>query len=290
MPKIIGKAETVVEIDGLRINELAGNVATSEDTISIAHVTVSSPTSEPWLTLDYDEWLCVTKGKMVLHYQQNKDIDTYEILEVNAGETCFVAKGERFRPVFPIAPTEYIPVCLPAFRPDRCHREEGSEVSDVTMKLRKLHNMDNENAPAKDVDPADILYHMCEEKLWQEAVDAKTAYYPPTFQADGNFTHATAVPPRLIVTANLFYTSSKGNWICLQLSRKALTDLGLITKDEEALPVGDAGVPSQISDNMWVCPHIYGGIPTTVEGVLVKTYKMERNEDGAFLNITGLTE
>jgi hypothetical protein len=77
MPKIIGKAETVVEIDGLRINELAGNVATSEDTISIAHVTVSSPTSEPWLTLDYDEWLCVTKGKMVLHYQQNKDIDTY---------------------------------------------------------------------------------------------------------------------------------------------------------------------------------------------------------------------
>ena len=222
MPKIIGKAETVVEIDGLRINELAGNVATSEDTISIAHVTVSSPTSEPWLTLDYDEWLCVTKGKMVLHYQQNKDIDTYEILEVNAGETCFVAKGERFRPVFPIAPTEYIPVCLPAFRPDRCHREEGSEVSDVTVKLRELHNMDNENALAKDVDPADILYHICEEKLWQEAVDAKTAYYPPTFQADGNFTHATAVPPRLIVTANLFYTSSKGNWICLQLSRKAL--------------------------------------------------------------------
>ena len=66
------------------------------------------------------------------------------------------------------------------------------------------------------------------------------------------YTHATAVPPRLVVTANFFYTYSKGNWICLQLSRKALTDIGIITKDEEALPVGDAGVPSQIRENMWV--------------------------------------
>lgn len=298
MPKLIGKAETVVEIDGLRIDELAGNVATSEDTISIAHVTVSSPTSEPWLTLDYDEWLCVTKGKMVLHCQQNKDIDNYEILEVNAGETCFVAKGERFRPVFPIAPTEYIPVCLPAFRPDRCHREEGEEASDVTVHLRKLHHMDNDNegstmqcttatATPKDADP-DVLYHMCQEELWQEALDSKTAYYPPTFQGDGYFTHATAVPQRLVDTANHFYTSSKGEWICLQLSRQALTDIGIITKDEEGLPVGDTEASSQIKENKWVCPHIYGGIPTTIDGVLVNTYKMERNEDGAFLNITGL--
>jgi mannose-6-phosphate isomerase-like protein (cupin superfamily) len=301
MPRIIGKAETVVEIDGLKIDELAGNVATNEDTISIAHVTVSSPTSEPWLTLDYDEWLCVTKGKMVLHIQQNKEIDTFETLEVNAGETCFVAKGERFKPVFPIAPTEYIPVCSPAFRPDRCHREEGTEASDVTLKLLKLHKIDANgitttngsssimDTGSREAEP-DVLYHMCQETMWQEAVDAKKAYYPHTFEADGFFTHATAVPQRLIDTANHFYTESQGNWICLQLSRQTLTNVGIITKDEEGLPVGDAPVPNQIKENKWVCPHIYGGIPTTIEGVLVNTFPIERNVEGTFLKITGVTE
>ena len=45
-------------------------------------------------------------------------------LEVKAGQTVFIEKGERFRPMFPDGGTEYVPVCLPAFRPDRCIREE----------------------------------------------------------------------------------------------------------------------------------------------------------------------
>ena len=40
----------------------------SEDTISIAHVHVTAPTSEPWLTLLYDEWMCVLSGKMTLMF------------------------------------------------------------------------------------------------------------------------------------------------------------------------------------------------------------------------------
>ncbi|KAL3904703.1 MAG: hypothetical protein SGARI_004806 [Bacillariaceae sp.] len=297
MPKLIGSSQVVVEVDGvLKIDELAGNVATEDDTISIAYVTVSEPTAEPWLTLDYDEWLCVRKGKMVLHYGEEKT------LEVNAGQTCFVAKGERFRPVFPVAPTEYVPVCLPAFRPDRCHREEGDEPSDgVTKKLLQLHKMDNETEEApmgclvgegQTRDP-DILYHMCEKPRWEEAVKAQKAYFPPTFEQDGSFTHATAVPQRLIDTANHFYTSSTAEWICLQLSRSALlTKAGIITKDEDGLPVGDAGVPDQIKQNHWICPHIYGGIPTIESlGVLTEIYPMVRDDDtGAFLNITGLTD
>lgn len=283
----------MVEIDGLRIDELAGNVATKDDSLSIAYVTVSEPTAEPWLTLDYDEWLCVLKGKMVLYYG-----DDNKTLEVNAGETCFVAKGERFRPVFPVAPTEYVPVCLPAFRPDRCHREEGEEASDVTNKLLKLHKMEEKN---KDVttsscgigerDP-DVLYHMCEKNRWEAAVKSQLAYFPPTFEKDGFFTHATAVPQRLIDTANHFYTSSPDDWICLQLSRSALTNTGIITKDENGLPVGDAPVPDQIKENHWICPHIYGGIPTMKGlGIVTKTYPMVRkDETGQFLNIVGLTE
>ena len=50
---------------------------------------------------------------MVLHYGDG------ETLDVPAGKTVMIEKGERFRPMFPEGNTEYIPVCLPAFRPDR---------------------------------------------------------------------------------------------------------------------------------------------------------------------------
>lgn len=293
MPKLIGKSRVVVDADGLTIDELAGNVATGDDALSIAYVTVSEPTAEPWLTLDYDEWLCVRKGRMVLHYGDGAT------LEVHAGETCMVSKGERFRPVFPVAPTEYVPVCLPAFRPDRCRREEGEEDSDVTRKLLELHGMNGgaeADAPGCLVgegqtrDP-DVLYHMCERPRWESAVASGKAYFPPTFEQDGFFTHATAVPQRLVDTANMFYTSSAAEWICLQLSRSALTNVGIITKDEDGLPVGDAGVPDQIKDARWICPHIYGGIPTVESlGILTKTYPMVRDEKGNFLCITGLTD
>lgn len=305
MPRLIGSSQTVVEVDGLKIDELAGNVATSEDTISIAYVTVSKPTAEPWLTLDYDEWLCVRKGYMVLEFQ--KEDGENGSLEVNAGETCFVAKGERFRPVFPIAPTEYVPVCTPAFRPDRCHREEGDVASDVTNKLLKLHGMEKDGdseevnlemkATATSINSCsananeDILFHMCEKHLWEGAVKSQKAYYPPTFEKDGFFTHATSVPQRLIDTANHFYKQSQTEWICIQLSRSALTNLGIITKDEGGLPVGDTPVAEEIIKNNWKCPHIYGGIPTLETlGVLTKTFPMKRNADGEFLTIIGLTD
>merc|ERR1719445_77779 len=291
MPRILGKSNTVVVIDGLKIDELAGNVASSEDTLSIAYVTISEPTSEPWLTIEYDEWICVRKGKVSLEFQNKNGVK--ETLEVNTGETCFVAKGERFRPLFPVAPTEYIPVCFPAFRPGRCHRDDGKEASDVTLKLRELHGSDNESSSiqCKPMENEDILYHMCEKKLWEEAVASKKAYYPPTFEVDGFFTHATAVPQRLIETANHFYTKTKGDWISLQLSRSALKDVGIITKDEEGLPVGEQAISENWKTNKWVCPHIYGGIPTNENlSVLTNTFSMARNEKGQFLRITDLTD
>ena len=74
---------------GLTIDEYAGNVASSDDRISIAHVKVAAPTSEPWLTLDYDEWMVVLKGRMVLL----SDNGTSQ-LEVVAGQTVFIAKDD----------------------------------------------------------------------------------------------------------------------------------------------------------------------------------------------------
>jgi len=33
---------------------------------------------------------------------------------------------------------------------------------------------------------------------------------------------------------------------------------------------------------MWVCPHIYGGLPTTVDEILVKTHGMVWDAEGIF--------
>jgi len=276
----------VVEFEGLKIDELAGNVATKDDTISIARVTVDRPTSEPWLTLHYDEWICVLKGTMEFHYFEANDTaqSDQKVLTATEGETVLIAKGERFRPVFPKGDCEYVPVCLPAFKPERCIREEGTEASLVSKNLEKLHSgiASKENAEI-----SEIIYHMCEKSLWDASVAAKKAYYPPTFEQDGYFIHATAVPSRLLLAANMFYKESKGDWICLELSYSVLKDkCGIITKFEEAKPVGNTAPDADMGN--WIYPHIFGGIPTHIEGVVTNIFPMKRDEKGAFLSIEGL--
>ena len=60
--------------------------------------------------------LC-SQRKLVLHYFKAADSDNKEekTMAVSAGKTVFIAKGERFKPVFSVAPTEHVPVYLPAF-------------------------------------------------------------------------------------------------------------------------------------------------------------------------------
>ena len=219
MPKLVGASVRVVDHAGLTIDELAGNVATKSDRISIALVKVTEPSSEPWLTLDYDEWMAVLKGRMVLLYN-NGDSE----LEVVAGQTVFIDRGERFRPTFPDGGCEYVPVCLPAFRPDRCIREDGPD-SEVSAKLQKLHGGSKGTGSAKSkaqsAELPEVLYHMCELRLWEAAKLKGEAYFPPTFEVDGNYTHATGVPSRLIETANHFYQDVAGEWVCLEMTRAA---------------------------------------------------------------------
>lgn len=253
-----------------------------DDILSIARVVVNKPTSEPWLTLHYDEWICILKGKMVILYGDGL------ILEVKEGESCFISKGERFRPTFPDGNTEYIPVCIPAFKPERCIREEDG-VSDVTKRLTELHTLDTtpisapQNSAPQDIDK---LFHMCQKTLWEKALTSKTPYFPPTFEVDGGYTHATAVPTRLIETANHFYTSTEGDWICVEIDYSTLINLGIIVRFEEAMAVGATSVSSTWSK--WVCPHIYAGLAAHVPGVVSNTYPMKRDDQGNFLTIEGI--
>jgi len=277
MPRIVGESSRVVDTGDLSIDELAGNVASKSDRISIALVKVSAPTAEPWLTLHYDEWMCVLKGRMVLHYSEG------QTMEVLAGQTVMIEKGERFRPEFPEAGTEYIPVCLPAFRPDRCVREDEPGNA-VAAKLQELHGGKAGAKGEAEEDPCpEVLYHMCQKSLWEAAKAAGQAYFPPTFDTDG-FTHATAVPSRLLATANHFYQDVEGDWVCLRFRRSALRRLGIVTRDEEAMPVGSKATDESFS--AWVCPHVVGGIPPEVVDA---EFTMLRSGP-AYTAIQGLTD
>lgn len=282
MPSIVGGAERVVEGDSFTIDEYAGNVASKDDRISIAHVQISAPTAEPWLTLQYDEWMAVIKGRLLLEHSGGT-------LEVKAGQTVFIGKGERFRPSFPEAGTEYIPVCLPAFRPDRCLREDGTpRESEVSKKLQELHKVAGsmkKQIQQQAIEPLpEVLYHMCPVPSWEAAKESSAAYFPATFEEDGHYTHATGVPSRLIETANHFYQSDPHPWVCLRMTRSALRKCGIHVRDEQALPVGSTPVGDSWSS--WVCPHIVGGIPPSVVDA---EFPIER-EGPKFLAIPGVLD
>ena len=153
----------------------------------------------------------------------------------------FVAAREWFHPVFPLAGTKYVPVCFPAFWPDQCiceeeEEEEEEEGSPVSDKLKSLHNgvsvetIEVYVQSSDTDDPEEVLFYMSQRELYKSVAASGEAYSPPTLEADGMFTHAVVVPTRLITTANNFFTFTKGDWICLQLSRYALHKLGIVTK------------------------------------------------------------
>ena len=61
----------------------SGNVASKEDRISIAFVEAKKGTAEPYLTLHYDEWICIKKGKILFENDGGN-------VTANAGDTVFI--------------------------------------------------------------------------------------------------------------------------------------------------------------------------------------------------------
>ena len=77
--------------------------------------------------------------------------------------------GFDFRPSF-LEDSEYVPVCLPAFSPSRCIREDGEneEGNKISANLKDLHGTTNSNQSAEE-DSKDLLYHMTSVKEWEAA-------------------------------------------------------------------------------------------------------------------------
>ena len=109
---------TLVEAAGTppkTIREHVGVVNTGEARVSIAHMTSPPGWAEPWQQPDFDEWTVVISGSVLVEHDGGR-------FTVSAGQAVHAAAGERVRYSTPDG-ADYLAVCLPAFTPDRVHRD-----------------------------------------------------------------------------------------------------------------------------------------------------------------------
>lgn len=103
---------------GKIIDEYVGRVSTGEAAVSVAHMKAPGGWDEPAQTPEFDEVTLVLAGCVRVEHPGG-------VLDVRAGQAVVTRAGERVRYATPEAEgAEYVAICLPAFAPDRAHREE----------------------------------------------------------------------------------------------------------------------------------------------------------------------
>ena len=111
MIKAVGSKEKI-------IREIFGQVNSSDEKISLAHMTSPQGWEEPGQKPEFEEYTYVLKGQLKV---ETKD----ETFFVNQGEGIFCPSEEWVRYSTPNDDgAEYIAVCIPAFTPDSVHRDE----------------------------------------------------------------------------------------------------------------------------------------------------------------------
>lgn len=261
----VSKNVCVVETDAVKVLEYVGRVASEESRLSACVVTRKEASEEPYQCPMFDEYILVLQGCMEMVHED----ETVTVVEAGCG--AMLPANTRVKWRWPGKCT-YVPICVPAFSPDLCKREDDSEA--VAKEREQLHY--------KSLFP--YVYHVALKDRWESARNSNETYYPPTFEKDGKFTHATADPARLIEVLNHFYKNQPGEWLCLQMTVESLEAEGVKTVFESAAPVGS--VPAIGGDQLF--PHILGGIPpSAVSGTMPV---LRNSEDGTFLNIRGLTD
>ena len=127
--------------------------------------------------------------------------------------------------------------------------------------------------------PPDVasIFHLCQKTLWDDAVRHQRPYFPPTYMNDGKFTRATVHKKDLVSAANQYYQSTPGEWIVIEIDCQMLFQMGI--------PILSQDAPESTSKQPVKCLQVFGGISTTLPGLIQQTYKMKRSKDGTFLKV-----
>lgn len=135
------------------------------------------------------------------------------------------------------------------------------------------------NSPPPPPPPdVDSIYHLCQKSIWEEAVKTGQPYFPPTYMNDGKFTRATVYQEDLVATANEYYKNHTGEWIVLEIDCKLIYGLGIPILAQDA---PESSPPQQPVK----CLQVFGGISTTLPGLVKNVHRMERAPDGTFLKV-----
>lgn len=103
---------------GKLIEELFGRVHTGTEAFSLAHMIAPAGWGEPAQTPEFGELTIMIRGTMTI------EVDG-ETVALGAGQALWVEPGVKVRYSNPSGQEcEYYAVCIPAFHPDRAHREE----------------------------------------------------------------------------------------------------------------------------------------------------------------------
>jgi len=136
-----GPAVDVVVAPNITIAEYFGGVSLMGKDLSACLVTVRSASEEAYQTPAFDEYVLVIEGTVKLLIGNGPEAG--QSITVVAGQGAFLPKGLRVKWVWP-GPCKYVPICLPAFSPENCGREEEegnhlAKTSDAMNKLREMH-------------------------------------------------------------------------------------------------------------------------------------------------------
>ncbi len=97
------------------IDEFVGHVNSKTRNVSIAHMRSPDGWLEPGQTPEFDEYTVVLKGFVRVTHKGGH-------IDVKPGQAVIAHKGEWVQYSTPEG-AEYIAICVPAFSPDKVHRD-----------------------------------------------------------------------------------------------------------------------------------------------------------------------
>ena len=101
-----------------QIEEYFGRINSGDEGLSVARMISPAGWDEPAQTPEFDEYTVVLRGILRVEWGQ-------EQVDVLAGQAIKVGRGETVRYSTPHeGGAEYLAICLPAFSPERVHRQE----------------------------------------------------------------------------------------------------------------------------------------------------------------------
>lgn len=119
------------------------------------------------------------------------------------------------------------------------------------------------------------IYHLCQKSLWLNAVEKGQPYYPPTFFKDGKFTRFSCERDTLVDTANHYYGSFPGDWLCLSLDATEIRNRGV--------PIVAQRAPESTKQEPIQCLKVHSGIG--VGQPILEIHRMRRDDQGKFFSM-----